>query len=252
MSLKRKQILIILTIVAIFSINYNISYCESYYIKDEIINYSKEKEIQNKSCNFKKIAYITIDDGPSKYTDDILNILNKHNVKCTFFLIDRNMNTYPEKVKKIVESGNTAGLHSVSHDIHKLYKTNISAREEFDINNNTLYKITGRYSNLVRLPYGSKPYASKDIYNNLVNAGYKIWDWNIDTQDWKSTSNEILENAKVYSKNKNEIIILIHEKKQTVEALDSLISYLVKEGYNISPINESQEPKNFWLKNLYK
>ena len=162
------------------------------------------------------------------------------------------MNIYPEKVKKIVESGNTAGLHSVSHDIHKLYKTSISAKEEFDLNNQTFYEITGRYSNLVRLPYGSKPYASKESYNNLVNAGYKIWDWNIDTQDWKSSSSEIVENAKTYSKNKNEIVLLIHEKKQTVEALDSLINYLIEEGYDILPINENQDPKNFWLKNLYK
>ena len=121
-----------------------------------------------------------------------------------------------------------------------------------DLNNQTFYEITGRYSNLVRLPYGSKPYASKESYNNLVNAGYKIWDWNIDTQDWKSSSSEIVENAKTYSKNKNEIVLLIHEKKQTVEALDSLINYLIKEGYDILPINENQDPKNFWLKNLYK
>ena len=45
--------------------------------------------------------------------------------------------TRKEEVKKIVESGNTAGLHSVSHDIHKLYKTSISAKEEFDLNNQT-------------------------------------------------------------------------------------------------------------------
>ena len=50
------------------------------------------------------------------------------------------MNIYPDKVKKIVESGNTAGLHSVSHDINKLYKTSKSAKEEFDNNNKTFYK----------------------------------------------------------------------------------------------------------------
>ena len=55
------------------------------------------------------------------------------------------MNIYPEKVKKIVESGNTAGLHSVSHDIHKLYKTSISAKEEFDLNNQTLGHYTVTY-----------------------------------------------------------------------------------------------------------
>ena len=252
MKVKKSKVLIILIITTIVIINPNSFYCNAYYVKNKIIINSQEAEIKNKLYNSKKVAYITIDDGPSKYTDDILEILDKHKVKGTFFLIDRNMNIYPDKVKKIVESGNVVGLHSVSHDIHKLYKTSISAKEEFDINNQTFYKITGKYSNLVRLPYGSKPYACKETYNNLVSAGYKVWDWNIDTEDWKSSSSEIVENTITYSKNKNEIIVLIHEKKQTVEALDSLISYLIKEGYDIIPINEDQNPKNFWLKNLYK
>lgn len=252
MKTKKSKVLIMLSIAVIFFISSNSSYCDAYSVKSKTTTSSQEKETINESYSSRKVAYITIDDGPSKYTDDILRILDKYKVKGTFFLIDRNMNIYPEKVKKIVESGNTAGLHSVSHDIHKLYKTSISAKEEFDLNNQTFYEITGRYSNLVRLPYGSKPYASKESYNNLVNAGYKIWDWNIDTQDWKSSSSEIVENAKTYSKNKNEIVLLIHEKKQTVEALDSLINYLIEEGYDILPINENQDPKNFWLKNLYK
>ena len=196
MKTKKSKVLIMLSIAVIFFISSNSSYCDAYSVKYKTTTNSQEKETINESYNSRKVAYITIDDGPSKYTDDILRILDKYKVKGTFFLIDRNMKIYPEKVKKIVESGNTAGLHSVSHDIHKLYKTSISAKEEFDLNNQTFYEITGRYSNLVRLPYGSKPYASKESYNNLVNAGYKIWDWNIDTQDWKSSSSEIVEKCK--------------------------------------------------------
>lgn len=245
----KNKIMIILFISMIINIRVNIIYCNDL---SNNISINKEKEVSNSTSKSKKIAYITIDDGPSKYTEDIINILDKYNAKGTFFLIDRNMKKHPDKVKKIVESGNSAGLHSVSHDIHKLYKDKNSAKEEFDLNNKTFYDITGKYSNLIRLPYGSKPYTPKDTFDTLINAGYKIWDWNIDTQDWKCSSSEIVENAKTYSKNKNEIIILIHEKKQTVEALDLLISYLVDEEYELLPISEYQEPKNFWFKNLYK
>lgn len=200
----------------------------------------------------KKVAYITIDDGPSKYTDEIINLLNKHNAKATFFMIDRNMKSYPNQVKKIIDNGNTAGFHSVSHDINKLYENDMSAKNEFDINKETFYDITGKKSNLVRLPYGSKPYASEKSYEALVDASYKVWDWNIDTQDWKLNSDEILDNVKRYSKNKEKLVILIHERKQTVEALDSILSYLTKEGYELLPISQNQEPENFWLDNLYK
>lgn len=207
----------------------------------------------NQSINkINKVAYLTIDDGPSKYTDDILNILDKYNAKATFFMIDKNMKTYPDKVKSVIQRGNSVGLHSVSHNINELYKDNNSAKEEFERNKETFYQITGQETKLIRLPYGSKPYTSRQVYNVLINQGYNIWDWNIDTQDWKSNSEEIIQNVKQYSKNQNEIIILIHEKKQTLQALDSLLNYLSNEGYVLLAINQNQEPKNFWMENLYK
>lgn len=215
--------------------------------------YDTSQEV-NKGSNKSngKVAYITIDDGPSKYTENIIQILNKYDAKATFFMIDRNMRKYPEQVKNIIESGNTAGFHSVSHDIHKLYENYSSAKEEFDANSETFYKITGRKSNVIRLPYGSKPYAPSKSYETLVDAGYKLWDWDIDTQDWKFNSSQIIENVKYYSKNKNEIIILMHERKQTVEALDEMIKYLISEGYQLLPVDENQEPQNYWLGNLYE
>ena len=100
MKVKKSKVLIILIITTIVLINPNSFYCNAYYVKNKIIINSQEAEIKNKLYNSKKVAYITIDDGPSKYTDDILEILDKHKVKGTFFLIDRNMNIYPDKVKK--------------------------------------------------------------------------------------------------------------------------------------------------------
>lgn len=199
----------------------------------------------------RKIAYITIDDGPSKYTDTIINTLNKYNAKATFFMIDRNMKTYPEQVKNIINNGNTAGFHSVSHDIHELYKSNVSAKEEFDKNKETFHEITNLESNIIRLPYGSKPYTPTKSYEMLVEAGYKLWDWDLDTQDWKSNSTQIVENVKRYTQNKKEVVILIHEKKQTVEALDGILKHLTEQGYDIIPIEQNQQPQNFWIGNLY-
>lgn len=209
--------------------------------------YETSQEVnKSPSRSSEKIAYITIDDGPSKYTESIIQILNKYDAKATFFMIDRNMRRYPEQVKNIIESGNTAGFHSVSHDINKLYENYSSAKEEFDVNSETFYNITGRKSNVIRLPYGSKPYAPSKSYETLVEAGYKLWDWNIDTQDWRDSSSQIIENVKRYSKDEDEIVLLMHEKKQSVEALEEMIKYLISEGYQLLPIDENQNPQNFW------
>ncbi|MCC0784126.1 polysaccharide deacetylase [Clostridioides sp. ES-S-0108-01] len=202
-----------------------------------------------------KVAYITIDDGPSKFTDQMIKTLNKYNVKATFFMIDGNMKEYPQQVKNIIKNGNTAGFHSVSHDIHKLYVTSTSAKEEFDTNDQTFYKITGKHSKVIRIPYGSKPYTPQASYQALIDAGYKIWDWDLDTEDWKSNSAQIVQNVKSNIKNKkgedkDQLVVLMHEKKQSREALDSVLKFLSDEGYEFAAVDQNQMPKNYWLRNL--
>lgn len=199
-----------------------------------------------------KIAYITIDDGPSKYTDEILDILRKNNVKATFFMIEGNMKTYPEALKNIAKEDHSLGFHSVSHDINVLYKTPEATANEFNKCKNTLEKITNKTSNLIRLPYGSKPYAPKESYEELLKEGYKIWDWNLDTQDWRATSEQIVESVKTYGPQHKEIVLLIHEKEQSVIALQGIIDELENQGYTILPIEERENPKNFWKQNLSK
>lgn len=216
----------------------------------ELMNNSYKEIKKGPSKSYGKVVYITIDDGPSEYTDEIIKILEKNNIKATFFMIENNMKAYPNQVENIVKSGNIPGFHSVSHDINKLYKTNSSAKEEFDINQNTFYSITGQKSNIVRLPFGSKPYTPRDTYNNLLDSGYKLWDWNVDTEDWKSTPSQIVANVKKYSKDKDNVVLLMHERKQSVQALDEMIKVLKKEGFEFATISERELERNFWLENL--
>ena len=214
--------------------------------------YSGAEEMQKgPSKTYGKVAYLTIDDGPSEYTDEIIKILNKNNVKATFFMINGNMQAYPEQVKNIVENGNTAGFHSVSHDIHKLYVSKTSAKEEFDTNQATFKKITGQTSKVIRLPFGSKPYTPRASYNALVDSGYKLWDWTLDTEDWRSTSSQIMENVKKYSSGSDNVVLLMHERKQTVAILDEMIKYLKSEGFEILPIKQSDEARNYWNGKLF-
>ena len=214
--------------------------------------YSGAEEMQKRpSKTYGKVVYLTIDDGPSEYTDEIIKILNKNNVKATFFMINGNMQAYPEQVKNIVKNGNTAGFHSVSHDIHKLYVSKTSAKEEFDTNQATFKKITGQTSKVIRLPFGSKPYTPRASYNALVDSGYKLWDWTLDTEDWRSTSSQIMENVKKYSSGSDNVVLLMHERKQTVEILDEMIKYLKSEGFEILPIKQSDEARNYWNGKLF-
>lgn len=218
-------------------------------LREIIENTSLEKD-KGPDVTPEKVAYITIDDGPSKFTNELLDILSENDVKATFFLINANMNKYKDEVKRIEKEGNSIGFHSVTHDINELYRSPEATLNEFDTCRNTLEKISGKSSKLIRLPYGSKPYMPKGSYDELVDNKYLIWDWNLDTQDWKSSEDQIVSNVMYYGRERDELVVLIHEKKQSVKALSSIIEILNKRGYTILPITEKDEPKNYWKENL--
>ncbi|MBC6695861.1 polysaccharide deacetylase [Terrisporobacter mayombei] len=193
-----------------------------------------------------KVAYITFDDGPSKYTSQIINILDKNNVKGTFFMVNDNMIVFKDVVKRMNSEGHGTGFHGVTHDIKELYKSEDSAIEEFKTCNRTFYNITGQTSRLVRIPFGSKPYMVESIYKKFIDEGFLVWDWTIDTEDWKSSEDQIVSNILYYAREKDDIVILLHENQRTVDCLDNIITILKERGYEIKPITEDLKPKNFW------
>ena len=193
-----------------------------------------------------KVAYITFDDGPSKYTSQIINILDKNNVKGTFFMVNDNMIVFKDVVNRMNSEGHGTGFHGVTHEIKELYKSEDSAIEEFKTCNRTFYNITGQTSRLVRIPFGSKPYMVESIYKKFIDEGFLVWDWTIDTEDWKSSEDQIVSNILYYAREKDDIVILLHENQRTVDCLDNIITILKERGYEIKPITEDLKPKNFW------
>ncbi|MEG2353637.1 MAG: polysaccharide deacetylase family protein [Clostridium sp.] len=221
---------------------------ESKTISDIMYNTSNEIN-KGPGATEEKIAYITIDDGPSKYTNQILDILDSNNVKGTFFMLNNNMLLHKEDVNRMVNEGHGVGFHGVSHDVKELYKTPTSSLDEFETCNKTLYEISGKTSKLIRLPYGSKPYTPEENYNILIQNNYLMWDWTLDTLDWKSSTDQIVSNILYYGREKEEIVVLMHEKEQSVNALNDAIKILKERGYTILPITENLSPKNFWIGN---
>ena len=164
-------------------------------------------------------------------------------------MLNNNMILHKEEINRMIKEGHGVGFHGVSHDIKELYKTETSSLEEFETCNETLYEISGKTSKLIRLPYGSKPYTPQENYYSLIKNDYLIWDWTLDTQDWKSSTDQIVSNILYYGREREEIVILMHEKEQTVKALNDTIKILKERGYTILPITENISPKNFWLGN---
>lgn len=203
-----------------------------------------------KNLNPKKIAYLTFDDGPSKNTQRIIDVLSKNNVKGTFFFLGTNMEENPSIVKDVFEQGHSIGLHSYSHNYNQLYRKENGLIEDFNKAQLIYESITKEKTNIIRMPYGSKPTLKKEHIAQLEDNNYKFWDWNVDSNDsnskGKNAEGIINTIEKSISLDMNNLVILMHEKEQTIQSLDTIIKMLKEAGYSIKPINGSLDAHNYW------
>ena len=213
------------------------------------INSEKYSMNMGKNDNNQKVMYLSFDDGPSIYTDEILKILKNNDSYASFFMLSNNIVKYSNAVNEIIKNGNTVGLHGVSHKVSEIYKSPQNLANEMLRANDALYQVSGVKTNLIRVPYGSKPYMTKDFRDAYVRYGFKMWDWNVDSKD--SLKNEvavdvIVNNVKYQVEKKRGPVILLHERKNTVIALPQIIAYLRDKGYTLKSINYNSKPINFW------
>lgn len=171
---------------------------------------------------------LTFDDGPSKYSTKIINLLKKYHAGGTFFYIGQNVKKYPNNVKYAHSNGFSIGSHSMNHQD---FTTLTYKKQENDIlqTSKLIKNITHQNVTLFRPPYGAKNKSTIDI---MQKYQYKMVLWNKDTEDWKNRdSNEILKYVK--SSTDSGCIILLHESEASVEALPKIIEYLQSNNLKI-------------------
>ncbi|SDY72122.1 Polysaccharide deacetylase [Bacillus sp. 166amftsu] len=122
----------------------------------------------------RKVVYLTFDDGPGKYTAELLNILKQNDAKATFFLIGKNVKQFPELVKREKEEGHYVGMHSMTHNFKKLY-TDGEYVNEMKEDQNLIANVIGESPKLTRPPYGSMPGLNEALRNKVVEANFKVW-----------------------------------------------------------------------------
>jgi peptidoglycan-N-acetylglucosamine deacetylase len=200
-------------------------------------------------------VYLTFDDGPNEEMNEILDILKEKKVKATFFLIEPQIKQFPKAVMRLVQEGHYPALHSVTHDKMKLYEGDpLNVANEMEQTRVSLLEVSGIDSRLTRAPYGSHPYMTEAFRDGLVQNEMKMWDWNVDTMDWKyheSNPQLIVEKAingiNELKKKNHPIVMLLHVTKGTVSVLPQIIEYIESEGYPFSAYHPNNHFKmNFW------
>ncbi len=202
----------------------------------------------------RKIAYLTFDDGPNKEsTDALLDLLDEYDVKATFFLLGVNFHKNEDAIRRIVGSGHGVGLHSYTHRREVFYSNAETMIEELNRANALLADITMQKTRIVRVPYGSVPHLTPELSQAMTDAGFRYWDWNIDSGDsYRSTTSAKVasETIRFLKEMKGPAVVLFHDSTLTLEAMPAVLDYMKAENYVFRVITENEMPQNYqkWVK----
>ena len=200
---------------------------------------NNESEVFNKT--YDKIVAFTFDDGPSKYTMEIVNTLVLNNSKATFFELGNRMKYNQEIVKNVLNNGMEIGSHTYAHkNLNKLTIEEID--EEINSTNIIFNEITGENIKLLRPPYGN----INELVKSRVNT--PIITWNIDTNDWLYKDSEHVYNHIIENIESGDIILMHDVYSETVEAIKKVVPYLIEKGYKITTVSELAKYNNIELK----
>jgi peptidoglycan/xylan/chitin deacetylase (PgdA/CDA1 family) len=206
-------------------------------------------------------VYLTFDDGPSKLTNQVLDILDKEDVKATFFVLGEQAKAHPAELKRIVKDGHAIGNHTYNHVYKELYSDFQTFWNQIQRSEDVISNIVGIRPQLVRAPGGTATNFDAYYFYLMEQAGYIMEDWNVDSGDSKRANvpvNEIWQTVKA-SPLDHEINILFHDgtgHESSVQVLPQVISYYKKLGYAFATLTDQVKPKQFaitkpkWSRNM--
>jgi peptidoglycan/xylan/chitin deacetylase (PgdA/CDA1 family) len=183
-----------------------------------------------------KIVALTFDDGPNPpYTDDLLEVLKKHDVKATFFMVGKNVEKFAESARSVVSLGHTVGNHSYSHKFSK-YFMQPSFADEIAQTQTTFSKILGLTPQLFRPPWLVR---HRSLLTSAQKLGLRTFGgvFASELEVFQISAAKIADRA--YAKTKPGTILIFHDgfdakggnRSQTVAAVDMLITKLKNNGY---------------------
>lgn len=205
--------------------------------------YISKKRFFNKEKAKEKIIYLTFDDGPSKYTTELLELLKKYNIKATFFCVANFAREQKEIIEKMKKEGHSIALHSLKHknsmlqgisETKKDLEKSLKIMQELGIN----------------IKYYRPPWGDANLYllKKLKKENIKLILWNVMAEDWEGNTTEDIIANKLLTRVKEGDIICLHDGRgkneaphRTIKALETVIPIFLKKGYIFKTIDEYED-----------
>lgn len=214
-------------------------------MQSQLPQYSEEiaKKVVDVYFEETKKVYLTFDDGPSRLTDDVLDILDKYNVKATFFVLGSNVDARPELVKRAYDSGHFIASHGYGHTYSQIYASPQAVLDEYSQSVTAIRNAIGvaEYDpHLFRFPGGSSGGTYAGVKQNAIqllkqnNITYTNWNCLTGDSAGSTTIEEMWNELNQTAEGDDNLVILMHDagnKDVTVEFLPQLIEKYQSEGY---------------------
>lgn len=191
-----------------------------------------------------KVIYLTFDDGPSNYTKQLLDVLDKYGVKATFFVVNA---SYANTLKRMADAGHTVGMHSDTHAYHKIYSSEEAYFADLYAVQAKIEAAIGYKPMLLRFPGGSSNTVSRQYCEGIMTTitqrvkelGFRYFDWNVDSGDVSTakTAQDIYYSVIQSVSGKENAIVLQHDIIDfSVEAVEDIIKWGLIHGYTFAPL----------------
>ncbi len=211
------------------------------------------KDVPPSVAPAEKTIYLTFDDGPGPYTEQLLDILKKYNVKATFFVTAQNPD-YLYLITREYNEGHGVAVHTYSHDIYSKDENNVYSSVEayysdFMRMRDIIYDKTGYYTDMFRFPGGSSNTLSRfnpgimtTLTQAMPNMGFKAFDWNVSSGDaeGRRKPEQIRQNVidGVQSVSYGYAVVLQHDIQDfSVEAVEDIIKWGLSNGYKFAALD---------------
>ena len=192
-----------------------------------------------------KVIYLTFDDGPGNYTEELLRILEKYNAKATFFVVGTKVKENPQVLTAIVEGGHAVALHSMTHEYKTIYANEEAFLQDMYSLQALIAEKTGVTTTLMRFPGGSSNslrdnHCDMDqLAQKMMDLGFQYFDWNVDSDDAGSarTADKVYQNVIGQIGSRKTACVLMHDiKKYSVEAVERIILWGLEHGYTFQAL----------------